>query len=179
MVEIVSNGQYVVLRNKTLDDAADDYRWRTDDELAELDATVSLRMSFDDFIKHLQQEIDHPMIWVRRYAIDTVDGIHIGNCMAYDISTVSGEAELGILIGHRDYWGIGYGSDAVRQLLSILFDIPSIRRVYLHTLDWNLRARRAFAGCGFREVRPVRRAGKDFIRMEITRAKWDELGPKA
>jgi RimJ/RimL family protein N-acetyltransferase len=176
MVEIVSKGRHVILRSKILDDADDDYKWRTDSQLAELDATVSLKMSFEEFIKHFQREIDHPMVWVRRYAVDTLDGIHIGNCMAYDISTVSGEAEIGILIGHRGYWGSGYGSDAVCQLLGIIFDMPTIRRVYLHTLDWNIRARRAFAGCGFREVRPVRRAGKDFIRMEITRAKWDELG---
>ena len=47
-------------------------------------------------------------------------------------------------------------------------------RLYLHTLVWNARARRAFAGCGFREVKPVRRAGRDFVLMEITRGEWAE-----
>ena len=40
-------------------------------------------------------------------------------------------------------------------------------RVYLHTLDWNVRAQRSFAKCGFVPVRRVRRNGKDFILMEI------------
>ena len=55
--------------------------------------------------------------------------------------------------------------------------MPSLRLIYLHTLDWNGRARRAFAACGFRETGPLRRAGRNFIRMEITRQQWEQRYP--
>ena len=169
---VVVRGRLVVLRHKRLEDAEDDYRWRVDPELAELDATVAMRLSLDDFRSRIAQELRYPTAWVKRFAIDTLDGVHIGNCMAYDLDTVTGEGEVGIMVGERAYWGQGYGTEAVALLVDECFAMNAIRRLYLHTLDWNERARRAFAKIGFREVRPVRRAGKDFVRMELLKKDW-------
>jgi RimJ/RimL family protein N-acetyltransferase len=44
--------------------------------------------------------------------------------------------------------------------------------VYLHTLEWNTRARKSFAKSGFREVKEVRRGGFDFVLMEVRREDW-------
>ena len=173
--DVVSSGPKVVLRHKRLEDVDNDYRWRTDTELAELDATVSLRMSLDEFRTRYGEELRYPTPWVRRYGVETHQGQHIGNCMAYDIDSVTGEGEVGIMIGERAYWGKGYGRDAMAQLLELCFQISPINRVYLHTLEWNARARKAFGAVGFREVRSVRRAGKNFVLMEIRRPEWEEL----
>ena len=50
-------GQKILLREKILHDARDDYRWRTDSELAELDAADPLRMGFDDYLRFYQDEL--------------------------------------------------------------------------------------------------------------------------
>lgn len=171
--DVVSVGLKVVLRRKRAEDAANDYRWRTDPELAELDATVVMRMSFEEYQHRYEEELRYPTPWVKRFAVETLDGLHIGNCMAYDIDTASGEGEVGIMLGERDYWGKGFGRDAIDLLLNECFAMPSIHRLYLHTLEWNTRARKAFARAGFREVRPVRRGGKNFVLMEIRRGEWD------
>ena len=171
----VARGRLVLLRNKRLDDADDDYRWRVDPELAQLDATVAIRLSLDDFRERTAQELRYPTAWVKRFAVEALtDGVHIGNCMAYDLDTVTGEGEVGIMIGERAYWGQGYGAEAFALLVDECFAMPSIRRLYLHTLEWNERARRAFAKIGFREVRSVRRAGKDFVRMELLKKDWPD-----
>ena len=170
--KLVVRGTKVILRQKSLEDAEDDHRWRQNPELAELDAAPVLRQSLHDFKHDLDQEIRYPTPWVRRYAIDTHGGIHIGNCMVYDLDTITGQGELGILVGNRDYWNAGYGREALTLLIDQCFGMESINRLYLHTLAWNARARRAFAGCGLREVGPDRRGGHDFILMEITRAEW-------
>ncbi len=167
-----ARGVKVVLRAKRLEDAEDDHRWRQDPELAELDATVVLRQPFRDFVKDYEQELKFPTPWVKRYGVDSLDGVHIGNCMVYDIDTVKGQCELGILLGNRDYWNDGYGREAMTLLIEECFKMPSMDRLYLHTLSWNARARRAFLGCGLREKGPDPRGGKDFILMEITRAEW-------
>ena len=172
MVDGVAQVRRVVLREKSLQDATDDYRWRTDEELAELDATVTIRLSYREYAQLYEEELRYPTPWVRRYSIDTVDGTHIGNCMCYDIDTVSGEGEVGIMIGDRRYWDAGYGSEALAYMVDECFKIPALTRLYLHTLEWNKRARRAFAKCGFREVRPVRRSGRPFILMEVLRSEW-------
>ena len=165
----------VLLRDKRIEDAENDYSWRVDEELARLDATRPLRMSFREFRKYSKEELEYPSPWSRRFAIETLEGRHIGNCMFYDIDTRRGEAELGIVVGDKDYLGKGYGTDAVDSLLDHIFTTTTIAKVYLHTLDWNERARRSFAKSGFREVRPVRRSGLDFIRMEIMQSEWEQL----
>ena len=176
--DVVVLGNKVLLRQKRVEDAEDDYWWRVDEELAALDATGPLRMAYPEFVRMYQSELRHPSLWMRRYAIDTFDERHIGNCMFYDIDMVAGEGELGIMLGNRDYWSKGYGLDAMAHLVEECFKSPTMKKLYLHTLEWNARARRAFAKCGFREVRPVRRAGRDFIRMEITREEWEEVRSK-
>jgi RimJ/RimL family protein N-acetyltransferase len=95
--------------------------------------------------------------------------------MYYDIDLRNGETELGIMIGNRDYWSKGYGRDAVNTLIDHIFTSTTMIRIYLHTLDWNHRARRSFAKSGFRELRKVRRSGLDFVQMEIMRPEWEHM----
>ena len=173
--DVVGRGAKVVIREKQVEDGDDDYRWRTDPQLAELDAAPVLRQQLKDFMRDYQNELKYPTPWVHRYGIDTLDGLHIGNCMVYDIDTVGGQCEVGILLGNRDYWDGGFGREAMKLLMKECFKLVTMKRLYLHTLEWNARARRAFLGCGFREVNPVRRGGHDFVLMEITREEWDGL----
>ena len=175
--EEVIRGEKVVIRGKRIEDAPDDYAWRTDEELAKLDASQPLRMSYRDFLRFSKDELLYSGGTSRRLAVDTFDGEHIGNCMYYDVDHRRGRAELGIMIGKREYWGRGYGTDAVAALLTHVFTTLSIDLVYLHTLEWNQRARRAFAKSGLRETGTVRRSGLDFVKMEIGRQEWRAMRP--
>ena len=76
------------------------------------------------------------------------------------------------MIGDRDYWSDGYGYDAVTTLLDHMFNVRNLKRVYLHTLEWNNRAQKSFSKSGFNPVRPVRRMAHDFILMEVLREDW-------
>ncbi len=168
-------GRKVVLREKRIEDALDDYTWRVDEELARLDATRPLNMAYNDFLRYSQEEIDYPNSRSKRFAIDDLTGKHIGNCMYYDIDTRRRETELGIMIGDRGYWSKGYGTDAVDTLLKYIFSESKLERVYLHTLDWNLRAQKSFGKSGFRRVKSVRKRGLDFVLMEVLRDEWEDL----
>lgn len=177
MTTATERAAQVVLRDKVLADGHDDHRWRSDEELAELDASTRLRQPLADFLRDYEIELSHPNLWTRRYAIDTLDGAHIGNCMLYDIDPINGQCEIGIILGDRAYWGKGYGRAALRLLIAKCFvEMPSMKRLYLHTLEWNVRARRAFSACGFRETGPVSRRGRNFIKMEVARADWEAGG---
>lgn len=166
-------GKKVVLREKRLEDAANDYAWRSDEELARLDAAPTLRMSFMEFLANYADELRYPSPQRRRFAIETLDGKHIGNCMYYDIDEDRGEAELGIMIGDRDYWDQGYGADAITTLLDHIFSTTKLNRIYLNTLEWNIRAQRCFQKCGFVPIEQARRHNRDFIVMEIYRSSWE------
>jgi RimJ/RimL family protein N-acetyltransferase len=165
-------GGRIILRDKRSDDAENDYRWRSDPELARLDAAIPLTMSFERYLKLFEDQMKYPTPGSHHYSIDTLDGRFIGNCMYYDMDTVNLEAELGIVIGDRDYWSDGYGYDAVTTLLDHMFNARNLKRVYLHTLEWNGRAQKSFSKCGFNAVRPVRRMAHDFILMDVLRGDW-------
>lgn len=164
----------IILRDKRIEDAAADYAWRTDEELARLDATKPLKMTLRDFKSFSKDELRYTNPSSRRYALETMEGRHIGNCMYYDIDERRGQAELGIMVGDRDYWDNGYGTEAVDAMLTHIFTHTSMDRVYLHTLEWNIRARRSFAKSGFREIKEVHRSGNNFVLMEVMRFEWKE-----
>ena len=165
-------GGRIILRDKRSDDAENDYRWRSDPELARLDAAIPLTMSFERYLKLFEDQMKYPTPGSHHYSIDTLDDRFIGNCMYYDMDTVNLEAELGIVIGDRDYWSDGYGYDAVTTLLDHMFNARNLKRVYLHTLEWNGRAQKSFSKCGFNAVRPIRRMAHDFILMDVLRDDW-------
>ena len=170
MVEL--RGARIILRDKRIADAAQDYIWRSDHQLASLDAAFPLAMSYDRFLKLAEDQMRYPTPGSHHFATETLDGKFIGNCMYYDLDSVKMQAELGIVIGDRDYWSNSYGYDAVTTLLDHCFNEKKLERVYLHTLEWNKRAQRCFEKCGFVQVRPVRRISHDFILMEVFREDW-------
>jgi ribosomal-protein-alanine N-acetyltransferase len=169
-------GRKVVLREKRLSDAVDDYAWRCDPELARLDAAPPSWLSFSEFMMSYAEELRYPSPRRSRFGIDTLDGKHIGNCMYYDIDHKKREAEIGIMIGNRNYWDQGYGTDAITTLVRHIFEEAGLERVYLNTLNWNFRAQRCFEKCGFVPYRHLSRGGDDFVVMELRRI-WPTSSP--
>lgn len=171
---VVATGVLVLIREKRLEDAAIDYEWRKDPELAAYDAAQPLTMSFRAYVATVADEIETPATHRRSYSIETLDGgRHIGNLMYYGYEPARAEAELGITIGDRDYWSRGYGSDAVKLMLGFLFGEMGLKRVFLHTLTWNDRAQQAFARAGFSRVREVHRGSYDFVLMEVLSEQYE------
>ena len=167
-------GERVILRSKRMEDAEADYRWRVDPELARLDATRPITITLREYMRYHRDDLQFPSPRSVRLAVDTLDGVHIGNCMYYEIDTERAEAELGIMIGNHNYWGTGYGTDAVKTMLRHIFTTTWLERIYLHTLSDNARAQRAFEKAGFRYLRTTRKDGYEFHLMEITRDQWVE-----
>ena len=167
-------GEKVCIREKRVEDIRNEYSWRVDPELSRLDATRPMTMSYEDFFRYSKEEMQFPNYRSKRLAVETLEGVHIGNIMYYDLNMQNSQAELGIMIGDKDYWSSGYGTDTVNTLLRHLFTTLELDRVYLHTLSWNYRAQASFAKSGFKLVRNVKRGGQDFILMEVLRSDWEE-----
>lgn len=100
------------------------------------------------------------------------------------INWISGDSWVGIGIGERDYWGKGYGTDAMQVILRYAFCQLNLHRVSLSVFDYNPRAIRSYEKAGFvREgVEPqfLEREGKrwDIILMGILRSEWKDHCPE-
>jgi RimJ/RimL family protein N-acetyltransferase len=167
--DIVARGRKVIVRRKRLGDASNEYRWRSDEELATFDASRPVLAPFINYQRNWAFDFRYTDMPWRSFAIEDGSGRHIGNVMYYNYDENRGEAEIGISIGERNYWEQGYGSDALRALVGTLLGSGDFTRLYLHTLDWNMRARRAFQRAGFSEAGVSWRDGRTFILMEVRR----------
>lgn len=168
------SSEKVKLREKRLADAADDYAWLTDAELAELDAAPLPTTTFPQYLAAYTSDLRYPPTIRHQFAIETGEGKHIGNCTYYGIDNDKKEAELGIMIGDRDYWDQGYGTAAVAALLDYAFQRTKLNRLYLKTLVSNRRAQKCFARCGFAPYGHLKKDGYSFILMELHRKEWEK-----
>lgn len=110
-----------------------------------------------------------------------VRGDLIGEIEVDQIDWRLGTGELRILIGEKEHWGRGYGTDALRTLLRMAFGSWGLRTVYLRVYQENHRAVRLYRRCGFTPqgvLAPSRRRGDrgPVLLMELTRERfWQYL----
>lgn len=137
------------LRPLDADDLPRRVEWLNDPETVRLFTGTIADRSYDmfDAERWKQSTESDPLTII--WAIDTKGDRHIGDVDLHDISRSEGRARLTILIGHRKYWGRGYGSDAIKALLNYAFTDMGLKTVNLRVCDFNQRAIRAYEKCGF------------------------------
>ncbi|MFH1639079.1 MAG: GNAT family N-acetyltransferase [Chloroflexota bacterium] len=166
-------GNKIRLREKRLSDAHNDYSWHADPELARLDGSLPTALTFERYVTRYTREMRFFTTTSRKvFAIENMDGLHIGNCAYYNIDRFSGETEIGIMIGDRDYWDSGYGTDALTTLINHIFRETIFKRLYLKTLESNKRAQACFKKCGFKPYMSMISNKDNFLYMEIYRKSW-------
>jgi RimJ/RimL family protein N-acetyltransferase len=173
--DVVARGRRSVVRRKRLSDAVDEFRWRSDPELAHFDASRPVQAPFENYERNWSFDYRFTDMSQRSFAIEDEQGRHIGNVMYYNVDNSRAEAEVGISIGERHLWSLSYGSDALRALVETIFRDSELQRLYLHTLEWNQRAQRAFRKVGFQPCGTSWRDGHTFVVMEI----WRDGFPQA
>jgi len=82
----------------------------------------------------------------------------IGRCLLFNIDQVNRQATLGIVIGEKEYWGKGYGKDAIKLLLDYGFNLLNLNSIMLGTFSFNERAQACFRKVGFKEIGRRRQA---------------------
>lgn len=168
----VAVGPRVRVRHKVREDAVDDFRWRTDSENARFDGGAPYGDGFERFLRQFEYDELFGAADKRAFAIETTAGVHIGNVTYYHGDASTASVEFGIGIGHVDYRDAGLGTEATVLFLRYVWANTAYRRVYLHTLEWNERARACFRRAGFDDSARVTREDKAFIRMEARREWW-------
>jgi RimJ/RimL family protein N-acetyltransferase len=130
----------------------------------------------------IKRSLEEEPIERPRFSIRTVTGDRlIGLIGLYTLFQPQREAVMGIQIGEREYWGKGYGTDALRVLLRYAFGELNLDRVSLSFLEGNDRAQRSYEKCGFRYEGRERQVWSydgrrwDEIYMGLLRAEWKAM----
>lgn len=104
--------------------------------------------------------------------------IPIGNCGFHNFDDAARSAGLGIMIGEKDYREKGYGTEAVKLLLKVGFEIHNLNRIALEVFSNNPRAIHVYEKVGFiheaRQRQAMYKNGKyiDNLVMSVLREEW-------
>jgi len=157
-------------------------KWMRDSEFVRLLDTDPARLLSVDkykewFEKDLIEEQKNDKLF---FLIQTLEEARTIGLIGLDgIRWTHGDAWVGIGLGERDYWGKGYGTDAMRILQRYAFEELNLHRLSLSVFDYNPRAMRSYEKAGFvlegRARHFLNRDGRryDLIFMGILREEWE------
>ncbi len=145
----IINGGKVILRILDEDDLKKCLSWLKDPQVNKF-----LSQDFNDLT-----EMDE-LKWLREikssgkelvFAIeDKVQKNYIGNCGLHKINWDEKVATLGIVIGEKEYWGKGYGTDSINSIIGFAKNKLLMKTLQLNVYEYNNRAIRVYENCGFR-----------------------------
>lgn len=84
----------------------------------------------------------------------------IGTAGLRHINKTHRNAEFGIMIGEKDCWGKGYGTETTILVLDYAFTVLGLHNILLSTYGYNERAVRAYTRAGFRVIGRQREAAR-------------------
>ena len=133
------------------------------------DYTRDQEIKWFEFIKNSNNDVV--------FAIEDINtNLYIGNCALHKIDWENETCEMGIVIGEKDYWNKGYGSDAVRSILNFAFFGLNLKNIKLEVYRYNRRAINVYKKSGFKLIKTEKKShfynGKywDTLIMELKRS---------
>jgi RimJ/RimL family protein N-acetyltransferase len=155
-------------------------RWQRDSEYNRLLSTEafiphSVKANKEWLEKNLEKAPpEFYLFMIRRMQDDRL----IGEIGLDGVKWNHGESFVGISIGEREFWGNGYGTEAMELILRFAFLELNLHRVSLDVFDYNPRAIRSYEKAGFihegRQRGSLKRDGHryDMLYMGILREEW-------
>jgi RimJ/RimL family protein N-acetyltransferase len=170
-------GSKVYLRPLEREDAAVFVPWVNDPEVTRtllLSRPMNLRAE-EQFIERLYQDEEQVILGIVRRDEDRL----IGSAGLHHIRHKDRHTGFGIVIGDKESWDKGYGSEATALLVRHAFDTLNLNRVWLHVFEENTRAIRTYEKVGFRREGVLRqdhyrdgRYGNTLV-MGLLREEWE------
>jgi len=146
-MNLILDGELIYLRSLEQGDFEAFHRWYCDDEVTRF---LGMKPLAEDAAKaQFNQLLDDPngvYLGIIKKEAERI----IGYVFLAHISKSHRVAqEFGIVIGDKDQWGHGYGSEATKLLLEYGFNQLKLHRIQLMVLDFNERALHVYKKLGF------------------------------
>jgi RimJ/RimL family protein N-acetyltransferase len=169
-------GERIYLRPLECEDAGALASWLNDSDVTRF------------MLHHSPMSLLSEQEWLRRISESTTDvalGIVlkendrlIGTAGLHQMDWRNRHAAFGIMIGVKDLWSQGYGTEATALLVRHAFETLNLHRVWLHVYEYNARGIRAYEKVGFRPEGRLRQDNflegryHDTLVMGLLRDEW-------
>ena len=138
----------MVLRRHVPENLAAFRRWYADPEIARLARYQEGPMRPEEIDRFFQARVIGPESLAMAIHERSTDRL-IGTCALSQMDADNGSAMFHITVGEKDAWGRGLGTEATRLMVDHAFGTLKLHRVSLSVFEFNKRAIRAYAACGF------------------------------
>ena len=175
---VVRTGKLVRLQRHVASDEADFVRWYTDPDIAYVLRhdlrPLSPYQAQGYFSTIVLPNSAHGTAWAIH---EIASGNLLGTTAITEIDESKGECLFRIVIGEKQAWGHGFGTDATRLVVAEAFERFKLKAVNLEVFDHNPRAVRSYEKVGFveqkRTVEWARDTRLDVIAMRLELSDWD------
>lgn len=179
------SGERIRLRAISRKDLPDFVTWLNDPEVR-LNLDIYYPFSFEQEEKWFEEILTHHVdeqplaIEVSNQDIWKL----IGNIGFININQHKRSAEIGILIGDKQYWDKGYGTEAMRLMIAYGFQTLNLNRIFLRVYETNPRGIRCYEKAGFIQEGRLRQAHfnngsyVDVLMMSILKDEWTKENMK-
>lgn len=164
-------GKRVVLRPVEDSDAALLCKWSNDPDIRRLtgEVTPSTRADTEAYMKRLNASPDR--VWF--IIVDKETGRPIGETGLLRMFHPWRTTDLSIILGEKDTWGRGFGTEAIHLLIDYAFGALNFHRISIGVVGFNQQALQFYKKIGFKEE-GIQRDGyycnhqySDFVMMSI------------
>ncbi len=125
------------------------FEWNNDPELNRMDTEVPYVEERFGAFKQRFESMLRPSFTNVDLEIHAIDGPLIGVVHIADINRHNQHCLIGLTIGDRNYWGKGYGRDALALVLQYCFQTLDMHRVSAEPFEYNTAWQRLVEGMGF------------------------------
>jgi RimJ/RimL family protein N-acetyltransferase len=176
----IYRGTLVRLSAQSSEDMAKAFlKWDRDTEMHRLADSDPAQLWSEKRLKEfLDKDLEKDPPRAYRYSIRTLTGDKLIGATGLVPNWMHGDAWLYIVIGDRDYWSKGYGTDTMRLIVQYGFVELNLRRISLGLHAYNERALKTYRKAGFQLEGRTRGEGlRDGVRfdglwMGILREEW-------
>jgi len=168
----------IYLRKMTSEDVDVYHKWRNDVEVMRTTSPSMDVFTWDDTNGFVNQVILHASTSKSYMIVDSQTNRPIGITSLIQIDLKNRNAECIIDIGEKEYWGKGYGGEALKLLLDYVFLEMNLYRVSLRVFSFNEKAIKLYERLGFKQEGISRqflfREGKwhDLVHMGILQQEY-------
>jgi len=176
---IFRKGNKVILRPIIEEDIPKFFVWMNDPEVSIWNSRalpISLEQEKEWFQKNLKEPDKFNLA-----IIDAENKNLIGSIGIHGIDYKSGIGTTGTIIGNKNYWGKGYGTEAKMLFLEFIFHELNLRKIYSEVFNFNERSINYSLKCGYvkEAILPTHfyKNGQycDKVILAVYREPWEKL----
>jgi RimJ/RimL family protein N-acetyltransferase len=178
LTPVFLRGKKTVMRPVLESDLPYLMKWANDPDVREFIVLYLPQMEEGErkWIKNMSEDRSNVVLMM-----EDQHGNPFGTMGLHRIDLKNRNCQTGALIGEKDHWGQGYGTDAKLHLLQYAFDELGMHRVGSLVHEYNERSLRYSLRCGYKEEGRARqmlfRKGRfwDLISLAIFRPEWEAV----